>query len=70
MGIRIGLRTQIVLVVALFVASLAVLLSSSLAAVWMPGREEQARRGLERRQPPDGRGGGGTAGRHSRQARQ
>jgi hypothetical protein len=46
MGIRFGLRSQIILVVALFVASLAVLLSSSLATVWMPGREEQARKEL------------------------
>lgn len=41
MGIRFGLRSQIVLVVALFVASLTVLLSSSLVAVWLPGRQEE-----------------------------
>jgi signal transduction histidine kinase len=43
MGIRFGLRSQIVLVAALFVASLAVLLSSSLATVWLPGQEDEAR---------------------------
>jgi signal transduction histidine kinase len=46
MGIRFGFRSQIVLVVALFVASLVALLSSSLAAVWLPRREDEARRQL------------------------
>ncbi|HEY7426226.1 MAG TPA: ATP-binding protein [Gemmataceae bacterium] len=46
MGVRFGFRWQIVLVVALFVASLAVLLSSSLGAIRLPARERQSRQQL------------------------
>jgi hypothetical protein len=46
MGIRFGLRWQIVLVVVLFAASVAMLLSSSLTVLWMPAREAQTRNEL------------------------
>lgn len=46
MGIRFGLRWQIVLVVGLFAASLVVLLSSAVAALWLPARERESQRQL------------------------
>jgi signal transduction histidine kinase len=46
MRVRFSLRWQIVLVVALFAASLAALLSISLGAMWLPARERESRRQL------------------------
>jgi two-component system sensor histidine kinase HydH len=43
MGLRFGLRWQIVVVVGLFAASLVVLLSSLLGAIQLPAREQELR---------------------------
>src|SRR5262245_3445521 len=46
MGIRFGLGWQIALVAALFLGSLVVLLSSNLAALWLPQHETKVRQQL------------------------
>jgi signal transduction histidine kinase len=46
MGERLAFRWQIILVMVLFVAALATLLSSSLAALWLPSRQDAIRADL------------------------